>query len=421
MITTAVLQLALLHALELYSWHVCCRCIARPTAMTAEPPKQGWTALITGATGIQGTALLDLLEKDERFKGVWAVSRRGLPREYNAKIKRVQLDLNDKEGMAQSLDNKGVKEITHIYHLAFHGDQTNVDEGVAEWLFNVAEAVERTSEDTLSHVFFQEGIKYYGCHWGKTKTPMDERDPRHLRPQYYYTMEDWAIEKTKSGARWTWSSLRPPYIIGVNVGSAMNILANIAVYGVFCKEEGIAMRFPGTDATYNAVYDVVDNHLLMDAAVWSSTHKEAANQAYNINNGDTFRWKHLWPELAAWFGLEADEPLRLPMTKVMPLKKKQWKDIRQKYNLADHPYEEIAKWEAADALFNLDADLFSNTLKLRQAGYEGARLDTKTNFYERLEEMADRGIIPRYNKKQGLKDLLDRSIESTKTFLPIGK
>ena len=50
-----------------------------------------------------------------------------------------------------------------------------------------------------------------------------------------YTMEDWAIEKTKSGARWTWSSLRPPYIIGVNVGSAMNILANIAVYGVFCK------------------------------------------------------------------------------------------------------------------------------------------------------------------------------------------
>lgn len=53
---------------------------------------------------------------------------------------------------------------------------------------------------------------------------------------------------------------------------------------------------------------------------------------------------------------------------------------------------QIAKWEAADALFNLDADLFSNTLKLRQAGYEGARLDTKTNFYERLEEMADRFV-----------------------------
>ena len=36
-----------------------------------------------------------------------------------------------------------------------------------------------------------------------------------------YTMEDWAIEKTKGGARWTWSSLRPPFnLIGVNVGSA---------------------------------------------------------------------------------------------------------------------------------------------------------------------------------------------------------
>ena len=35
--------------------------------------------------------------------------------------------------------------------------------------------------------------------------------------------------------------------------------------------------------------------------------------------GCRFRWKHLWPELAAWFGLEADESLRLPMTKVSSL------------------------------------------------------------------------------------------------------
>ena len=49
-ITTAVLQLV---ALEVHNWPVCCRCIAPPATMTAEPPKQGWTALITGATGIQ--------------------------------------------------------------------------------------------------------------------------------------------------------------------------------------------------------------------------------------------------------------------------------------------------------------------------------------------------------------------------------
>lgn len=33
--------------------------------------------------------------------------------------------------------------------------------------------------------------------------------------------------------------------------------------------------------------------------------------------------------------------LGLLLLQVMPLKKKQWKDIRQKYNLADHPYEEV--------------------------------------------------------------------------------
>ena len=53
MTTTAVLQLALVHALEVNSWPVCRRCIAPPATMTAEPLKQGWTALITGATGIQ--------------------------------------------------------------------------------------------------------------------------------------------------------------------------------------------------------------------------------------------------------------------------------------------------------------------------------------------------------------------------------
>jgi hypothetical protein len=34
----------------------------------------------------------------------------------------------------------------------------------------------------------------------------------------------------------------------------------------------------------------VDSKLLMRAALFTSTHKSAANNAYNCSNGDTFRW-----------------------------------------------------------------------------------------------------------------------------------
>jgi hypothetical protein len=34
----------------------------------------------------------------------------------------------------------------------------------------------------------------------------------------------------------------------------------------------------------------VDSKLLMRAALFTSTRKSAANNAYNCSNGDTFRW-----------------------------------------------------------------------------------------------------------------------------------
>ena len=54
-----------------------------------------------------------------------------------------------------------------------------------------------------------------------------------------------------------------------------------------------AFRFPGSDFAWNAVNDVTDVDLLSDAAIYVSTHPQCENQAYNINNGDLFRWKEV--------------------------------------------------------------------------------------------------------------------------------
>ena len=40
----------------------------------------------------------------------------------------------------------------------------------------------------------------------------------------------------------------------------------------------------------------------------------------------------------------------LLLLQVMPLKKKQWEDIRQKYGLADYPYEEVRHWSLQHGL-----------------------------------------------------------------------
>ena len=40
----------------------------------------------------------------------------------------------------------------------------------------------------------------------------------------------------------------------------------------------------------------------------------------------------------------------LLLLQVMPLKKCQWEDIKQKYGLADYPYEEVRHWSMQLAL-----------------------------------------------------------------------
>ena len=86
-------------------------------------------------------------------------------------------------------------------------------------------------------------------------------------------------------------------------------------------------RFPGSDFAWNAVNDVTDVEVLSDATVYISTHKQCENQAYNINNGDLFRWKELWPKIAEHFGLETGPNLHISLVKQMqtPDKEELWK------------------------------------------------------------------------------------------------
>ena len=59
------------------------------------------------------------------------------------------------------MKDENVKDVTHVFHLAFAGDMTNMDKGVYKMLDNLLTAVEE-AKCPLKHVYFTTGLKYYG-------------------------------------------------------------------------------------------------------------------------------------------------------------------------------------------------------------------------------------------------------------------
>jgi hypothetical protein len=61
--------------------------------------------------------------------------------------------------------------------------------------------------------------------------------------------------------------------------------------------------------------------------------------AFNIVNGDIFRWRWLWPQLAAWFSVEAQgqpDPIA-PLVLQMADAREVWAGMADKYGLITDP------------------------------------------------------------------------------------
>ncbi|CAK0782935.1 hypothetical protein CVIRNUC_006130 [Coccomyxa viridis] len=202
------------------------------------------------------------------------------------------------------------------------------------------------------------------------------------------------MKRVDQGAKWTWSALRPGAIIGFSLGY-MNLLDFFGVYGTICKETGAAFRYPGLPKTYRVLMDCVDVDLLTACQIYLSTHPTAQNTAYNISNGDVFRFEQLWPALADWFGVEVAPPLKIPLTTFMPQHKELWSRIRQKYHLKDYPYDKLHQADFAEAWLSFPTDAFADCTKLRKAGFE-LSMWSEECLISKLNELAREKAIPDY-------------------------
>jgi nucleoside-diphosphate-sugar epimerase len=340
--------------------------------------------LVAGGAGVVGRTAIDA------FEGAgWTVTTLNRDNTALGKGQHIAADLLDPNSLDASGD--ALKSVTHLFYAAL---KPNADPGVeadenATMLENLVAGV-RHAGAPLERVTFIQGGKVYGAQLGVYKTPAREDDSRHFPPNLYFRHEDFARSLEKDGIRWT--ALRPDIVIGHSLGSAMNLGNLIGVYGSLCRATGTAFQFPGTEIAYRDVLvNVTGADVLRRAALWSVENE--ADGAYNITNGDVFRWSHVWPKLAAWFGLEVGEPQPISLEQRLHAMRPVWRDLAEANDLAEVEIDRLAPGAFGDFIFNVEADAIFDVTKARRAGFEMNERSDEV-LLAHLDDMRQRKLIP---------------------------
>lgn len=353
---------------------------------------EGRKAVVVGALGVIGRYIVERLEAEGGWEIV-GLSRRPAPDRPG--VRHVSVDLLNEDDVAAKMG--ACEGATHVFYAAFQGVEGHASGYAANvapnlgMLVNAVSAIEPLSPK-LQRVVLVTGTKTYGVHLGPYKTPAREDDPRHMPPNYYFDQVDWLTGRQR-GKAWDWVELRPQTLCGFAPGTPMSVVPVIGVYAAFCRELGLPFRFPGKAGAYTTIYQATDSAHFADACLWAATEPRCSNQAYNITNGDYFRWCHLWPKFADFFGLDHAPPQTISLTQMMADKGPLWDRIVEKHGLQPYRLEEIAAWPFADYVFGSDWDVMSNVTKSRQHGFH-AVVDSEEMFLRLFAKFRDEKIVP---------------------------
>jgi len=351
-------------------------------------------ALVVGATGITGSNLAEeLIEKG------WLTY--GLARNPNTDITGlipVSADLLNPEDLALKLAD--IKP-THVFFTTWMRNDTEAEN------IRVNSAMVRNLLNSLSekksvqHVALVTGLKHYlGPFEAYAKagtlpeTPVREEHPRLDLENFYYAQED-EVYAAANRDGFTWSVHRPHSVIGKAVGNLMNMGTTLAVYASICKETGRPFHFPGSAEQWNGISDVTDARLLAEHMIWAATTKAAHNEAFNVANGDVFRWKWLWNQIAGWFAVEPAgfDGVIHPLEVEMAGDAESWKEIALKYNLKEPVMNRLASAWHTDLDLGRPLEVMTDMSKSRKLGFTGYQ-DTRDSFFGLFEKLRSEKLIP---------------------------
>lgn len=321
-------------------------------------------ALIVGVGGMCGSNMARLLAS----AGGWEII--GLSRttpDLGPKVRHIPVDLLDARQARERL--QGLGRVTHIFYTALVSGRTLEDENELNrrLLANLIDAVVPIAAG-LEHVHVLEGVKWYGYHLGAYKTPAREDDPP-CQPRYFYRDQHEHVLGAQKGRAWTWSTSRPGAVCGYAPAANINLMTVIAVYATILKAVGMPLYFPGDQQTYDALTFTTDVGLLNRAMLWMATDPGAANQAFNVGNGDAFRWRDMWSRIAVMFDMEAGPVKSVMLTEFMADKDRVWAELTARHGLKRSDFRVLAPWGYADTVFRRRWDNLISTVKANRFGF----------------------------------------------------
>jgi nucleoside-diphosphate-sugar epimerase len=349
-------------------------------------------ALVIGASGIVGSATARCLV-DQGWK-VAGLARKPVQQEG---VTPVAADLLDIDSLKTALADINP---THVYittwaRQATEAENIRVNAAMVRNVLSVLSA-----KGSVRHVALVTGLKHYlGPFeaYGKgtlPKTPFREEQGRLDVENFYYAQEDEVFAAAKRDG-FTWSVHRPHTITGVAVGNAMNMATTLAVYASICKATGRDFTFPGSRVQWDSLTDMTDARIVARQQIWASTTPAAANQAFNVTNGDVFRWSWMWEQIAQWFDITpAPFPKsEAPLAEQMADDAQVWNKLVEQHNLAEPDiYKLISPWHT-DADLGRPIEVVTDTSKSRLMGFTDYQASDRA-FFEVFEELRKRRLIP---------------------------
>ena len=349
-------------------------------------------ALIAGVSGIIGRHMAEHLLAT---KG-WTVS--GISRHKHdlpKGVEHIAVDLTDDEAVNTSLKSIMPTDvfITTWMRQATEAENCRVNAGMVR---NLLQAM---NGKKIQHAALVTGGKHYMGPfeaYAKSKpiTPFREEQPRLPYQNFYYDQEDELFAAAgKQG--FGWSVHRPHTLIGYTVGNQMNMAATLGAYAAICKETGLPFAFPGSPQQYEAVVDITDGRIISKHMLWAATEPVARNNAFNIANGEVFRWNWLWPKLAAHLGVAAAEypGHAQPLEKQMAGMEQVWDKIVAKHGLQNNPLKTVASWWHSDADLGRTIENFNDMTKSRDMGFT-AYQNSVRSFTDAFDRFRAAKVLP---------------------------
>jgi len=354
--------------------------------------------LVAGASGLIGVAAVEAF-----LSAGWdvvGISRRKPAPPSGRSFDFISVDLRDQHAAREALSS--LSDVTHVAYAAIYENANDLVRGWSNadqiavnnaMLHNVIEPL-ISGKSALKHVSILQGTKAYGVHLHPIAIPARESDPRDDHANFFFDQQDYIREMgAKHG--FTYTVLRPQLVTGETPG-ALNVLPAIGVYAAIRREKGEPFSFPGGPSF---VWEAADANLVGQVMLWAAQAPQAANEIFNVTNGDVFEWRRAWPAMAKTLGVELgpDEPTSLAA--YIRDNADVWSKIVAKYGLASSDLRSFVGQgdQHADFAFAYGAPAgpvaFVSTVKLRKAGFNAA-VDTQEAFSAALQSLIDRKLLP---------------------------